>query len=94
MPIFSQPSKPSSPRRRRPRYAEFPVCNGNFGNTEGCACNGRAIDNSEYVIKTSAKLGVSEQSLKRTACLAGDWNTSPLWVSTPHTRGRAHESIV
>jgi hypothetical protein len=75
--LLSHNRPPPPPAGRRPHYAEFPVCNGNFGNTEGCTCKGRAIDNSEYVIKTSAKLGVSEQSLKRTACLAGNWNTTP-----------------
>ena len=60
-----------------------PRCELNFGNTEGCDCNGRTIDHGAAVVKTSPKLGAAEHKVKKTACLAkhAEGNLTSLYTS-------------
>lgn len=60
-----------------------PRCEPNFGNTEGCECNGRTIDYSAAVVKTSPKLGAPTHKVKKTACLAkhAEGNLTSLYTS-------------
>ena len=60
-----------------------PRCEPNFGNTEGCDCNGRTIDHGAAVVKTSPKLGAAEHKVKKTACLAkhAEGNLTSLYTS-------------
>ena len=60
-----------------------PRCDPNFGNTVGCDCNGRTIDYSAAVVKTSPKLGAPAHKVKKTACLAkhAEGNLTSLYTS-------------
>ena len=49
-----------------------PHCDKNFGNTAGCNCEGRTIDYTNTVVKTSPRLGVSDYGVKKAAVLGSE----------------------
>ena len=49
-----------------------PHCDKNFGNTAGCNCEGRTIDYTNTVVKTSPKLGASDYAVKKAAVLGSE----------------------
>ena len=59
-----------------------PRCEPNFGNTEGCDCNGRTIDHGAAVVKPP-RSSAPQHKVKKTACLAkhAEGNLTSLYTS-------------